>query len=81
VAWLTNMTEHGESIVNLDHLEALAGAAGVPVEEYLQAAVAAHARRSMQRPATSSLYQRIQYAGGLRRLVNGLYPRVLADPC
>jgi hypothetical protein len=37
--------------------------------------------RSMQRPATSSLYQRIQYAGGLRRLVNGLYPRVLADPC
>lgn len=80
MAWLTNMTEHGESIVNLDHLEALARAAGVPVEEYLQAAVAAHARRSMQRPATRSLYQRIQYAGGLRRLVNGLYPRVLADP-
>ena len=29
---------------------------------------------------SSSLYVRIQYAGGLRRLVDKLYPRVLADP-
>jgi hemoglobin len=67
-------------VVDLDRIEALASAAGLPVEEFLHAAVAGQARRN-QRPRTgSSLYQRIQYAGGLRRLVNGLYPRVLADP-
>jgi hemoglobin len=66
---------------DLEQIEALAVAAGVPVEEYLQAALAAHVRRQRQRPTElSSLYQRIRYAGGLRRLVDKLYPRVLADP-
>jgi hemoglobin len=66
---------------NLEQIEALAAAAGLPVEEYLQAALAAHARRQQQRPTgPSSLYQRIRHAGGLRRLVDKLYPRVLADP-
>ena len=66
---------------NLDRIEALAAAAGLPVEEYLQAALTAHARRKQQRPTgSSSLYQRIRYAGGLRRVVDKLYPRVLADP-
>jgi hemoglobin len=64
---------------DLDRIEALAAAAGLPVEDYLQAALAAHARR--RRPAgPSTLYQRIRHAGGLRRLVDKLYPRVLADP-
>ena len=67
-------------MVDLDRIEALANAAGLPIEQYLHAAAAAHAHRTKQRPLPSSLYQRIQYAGGLRRLVNGLYPRVLADP-
>jgi hemoglobin len=67
-------------MVDLDRIEALANAAGLPIEQYLQAAAAAHAHRTKHRPPPSSLYQRIQYAGGLRRLVNGLYPRVLADP-
>jgi hemoglobin len=73
------VTDRDEAMVDLDRIEALASAAGLPIEQYLQAA-AAHARRTKQRPPPSSLYQRIQYAGGLRRLVNGLYPRVLADP-
>jgi hemoglobin len=67
-------------MVNLDRIEVLAGAAGLTIEQYLQAAAAAHARRTNQPRTGSSLYQRIQYAGGLRRLVNALYPRVLADP-
>ena len=66
---------------DLEQIEALAAAADLPVEEYLQAALAAHARRQQQRPTgPSSLYQRIRHAGGLRRLVDKLYPRVLADP-
>jgi hemoglobin len=67
---------------DLEQIEALAAVAGVPVEDYLQSALAAHARRrQQQRPAEpSSLYQRIRHAGGLRRLVDKLYPRVLADP-
>jgi hemoglobin len=74
------VTERDEAVVGLDRLEALASAAGLPLEEFLHAAVAAQTRRK-QRPRTgSSLYQWIQYAGGLRRLVNGLYPRVPADP-
>jgi hemoglobin len=74
------VTERDEAVVDLDRIEALASAAGLPIEEFLHAAVAAQARRQ-QRPRTgSSLYQRIQYAGGLRRLVNSLYPRILADP-
>jgi hemoglobin len=67
-------------MVDLDRIEALANAAGLPIEQYLQAAAAAHAHRTKRRPQPSSLYQRIQYAGGLRRLVDKLYPRVLADP-
>ncbi|HEX2158983.1 MAG TPA: group 1 truncated hemoglobin [Actinomycetes bacterium] len=67
-------------MIDLDRIEALARAAGLPVEEFLQAATAAHARRqTAPRPATE-LYQRIRYAGGLRRLVDSFYPRVLADP-
>jgi hemoglobin len=74
------VTERDETTVDLDRIEALANAAGLPIEQFLQAAAAAHAHRTKRRPLPSSLYQRIQYAGGLRRLVNGLYPRVLADP-
>jgi hemoglobin len=74
------MTYSDEFQVDLDGIEALAAAAGLSIEEYLQAAAAAHARRSRRPPTESSLYQRIQYAGGLRRLVDKLYPRILADP-
>jgi hemoglobin len=66
--------------VDLDRIEALAAAAGLSIEAYLQAAAAAHTRRSRRQRPASSLYQRIQYAGGLRRLVDKLYPRILADP-
>ncbi|HEU4398144.1 MAG TPA: hypothetical protein VFU54_09975 [Actinomycetota bacterium] len=70
-----------DSGIDLDRIEALAAAAGLPIEEYLQAAVVAHTRRRNKRQASeSSLYSRIRYAGGLRRLVDKLYPRVLADP-
>jgi hemoglobin len=75
------MTTTDDADGNLERIEALAAAAGLPVEEYLKAALAAHARRQQQRPTgPSSLYQRIRHAGGLRRLVDKLYPRVLADP-
>jgi hemoglobin len=69
-----------DSDLHLDRIEALAAAAGLAVDEYLQAAVAAQARRNQRRRPASSLYARIQHAGGLRRLVDKLYPRVLADP-
>jgi hemoglobin len=70
-----------DDVGDLDRIEALAAAAGLPVEEYLQAALSAHARRKRQQSTgSSSLYQRIRYAGGLRRLVDKLDPRVLADP-
>jgi hemoglobin len=69
-----------DSELRLDRIEALAAAAGLPIDEYLQAAVAAHARRNQRRQPASSVYERIRHAGGLRRLVNNLYPRVLADP-
>jgi hemoglobin len=65
---------------DLEQIEALAAVAGLPVEDYLQAALAAHARRQQRPTGSSSLYQRIRHAGGLRRLVDKLYPRVLADP-
>jgi hemoglobin len=74
------VTYRDDPVVDLDGIEALAGAAGLTVEEYLQAAATAQVRRTQRRQPESSLYQRIQYAGGLRRLVNTLYPRVLADP-
>ena len=75
------MTSIDDTDGNLERIEALAAAAGLPVEEYLQTALAAHARRQLQRPTgPSSLYQRMRHAGGLRRLVDKLYPRVLADP-
>jgi hemoglobin len=75
------MTSTDDPGGDLERIEVLAAAAGLPVEEYLQAALAAHARRQQQRSTgPSSLYQRIRHAGGLRRLVDKLYPRVLADP-
>jgi hemoglobin len=69
-----------DSELHLDRIEALAASAGLATDEYLQAALAAQARRNRQRRPESSLYARIQHAGGLRRLVDKLYPRVLADP-
>ena len=74
------MIQSDDSELRLDRIEAIAAAAGLTIEEYLQAAVAAQARRNQRQPPGTSLYQRIQYAGGLRRLVDKLYPRVLADP-
>ncbi len=74
------VTERNDASIDLDRIEGLARAAGLPVEEFLQAATAAHARRQTERRPESALYQRIRYAGGLRRLVNSFYPRVLADP-
>jgi hemoglobin len=74
------VTERSDASIDLDRIEALARAAGLPLEEFLQAATAAHARRQTERRPGSALYQRIQYAGGLRRLVNSFYPRVLGDP-
>ena len=74
------MTEGNEATIDLDRIEALAVAAGLSIEDYLQAAAAAHTRRTRRKQPELSLYQRIQYAGGLRRLVDKLYPRVLADP-
>jgi hemoglobin len=67
-------------MIDLDRIEAIAVAAGLSIEDYLQAAAAAHTRRTKRQQPELSLYQRIQYAGGLRRLVDKLYPRVLADP-
>jgi hemoglobin len=69
-----------DSDLRLDRIEALAAAAGLPIDEYLQAAIVAQARRNRRRQPASSLYARIRHAGGLRRLVDNLYPRVLADP-
>jgi hemoglobin len=74
------VTSSDDPELGLDRIEALAAAAGLTIEEYLQAAVAAQARRTRRNRAKATLYQRIQYAGGLRRLVDKLYPRVLADP-
>jgi hemoglobin len=74
------VTYSADSELHLDRIEALAAAAGLELDEYLQAVVAAQARRTQRPQAQASLYGRIQYAGGLRRLVDKLYPRVLADP-
>jgi hemoglobin len=74
------VTERSDALIDLDRIEALARAAGLPVEEFLQAASAAHARRRTERRPASDLFARIHYAGGVRRLVNCFYPRVLADP-
>jgi hemoglobin len=74
------VTYSDDSELYLDRIEALAASAGLAIDEYLQAAAAAHARRNQPRRSAPSLYARIQYAGGLRRLVDKLYPRVLADP-
>ncbi len=74
------VNERNDALIDLDRIEALARAAGLPVEEFLQAATAAHARRQTDQRPASELYQRIRYAGGLRRLVDSFYPRVLADP-
>lgn len=74
------MTYRDDSTVDLDRILALAAAAGLTIEEFLQAAPAAPAHPKEPRPPESSLYQRIGYAGGLLWLVNTLYLRVLADP-
>jgi hemoglobin len=66
----------------LEAVEGLAAAAGQPVSQFLADAVTAHARRGASLPpsADDSLYQRLEHAGGLRRIASGLYERVLADP-
>ena len=74
------MTYSSDSELHLDRIEALAAAAGLAIDDYLHAAVAAQARRNQRAQSESSLYARIQHAGGLRRLVDTLDPRVLADP-
>ena len=74
------MTYGDDSTVDLDRVIRLAAAAGLTIEEFLQAAPTAPPRpKEPPRPA-SSLYQRIGHAGGLLWLVNTLYLRVLADP-
>lgn len=77
----SSMTHCGEFTVDLNRndIQALAAAAGLTIEELLQA-TAALAHHQEQQPPGSSLYQRIGYAGGLLWLVNTLYQRVLADP-
>jgi hemoglobin len=74
------MTYRDDPTVDLDRILALADAAGLTIEEFLQAEPAAPPRRKEPRRPASSLYQRIGYAGGLLWLVNTLYLRVLADP-
>jgi hemoglobin len=74
------MTYRDDPTVDLDHVMALAAAAGLTIEEFLQAAPAAPAPGKERRRPESSLYQRIGHAGGLLWLVNRLYLRVLADP-
>src|SRR5829696_4588036 len=54
---MTSVDDAGD----LDRIKALAAAAGLPVEQYLQAALTAHTRRKQQRATgSSSLYQRIR---------------------
>jgi hemoglobin len=74
------MTYGDDSTVDLDRVITLAAAAGLTIEEFLQAAPTAPARPKEPRRPESSLYQRIGHAGGLLWLVNTLYLRVLADP-
>jgi hemoglobin len=74
------MTYGDDSTVDLDRVITLAAAAGLTIEEFLQAAPTAPARPKEPRRPGSSLYQRIGHAGGLLWLVNTLYLRVLADP-
>src|SRR4029450_8815421 len=74
------MTYRDDPTVDLDRILALADAAGLTIEEFLQAAPTAPARPKERRRPESSLYQRIGHAGGLLWLVNTLYLRVLADP-
>src|SRR5919199_368158 len=75
------MTSADDVVDDLERIEALAAVAGPPLGEPPRAPLPAQARRRQRQPTgPSSLYQRIQYAGGLRRLVDKLYPRVLADP-
>jgi hemoglobin len=72
------MTHGDDSKIDLDRVMTLADAAGLTIEEFLEAAPTAPGTEP-PRPA-SSLYQRIGHAGGLLWLVNTLYLRVLADP-
>lgn len=74
------MTYGDDPRVDLDRIIALADAAGLTIEEFLQTTPAALAHGKERRRPESSLYQRIGRAGGLLSLVNTLYLRVLADP-
>jgi len=74
------MTYRDNPTADLDRILALADAAGLTIEEFLQAEPAAPPRRKEPRRPESSLYRRIGHAGGLLWLVNSLYRRVLADP-
>ena|SRR5215218_2409218 len=74
------MTYRDNPTADLDRILALADAAGLTIEEFLQAAPVAPAPRKERRRPESPLYQRIGHAGGLLWLVNSLYRRVLADP-
>jgi len=74
------VSRHGDPPFDpLDHIEALADAAGQTTGEFLRDALAAHTRRRPPPPPAMKMYQRLEYAGGLRRIVHDLYPRVLAD--
>lgn len=68
----------------LTEVTRLAALAGQPVEEFLADAAATHARRQSHPPPSGgdggALYQRLEHAGGLRRIAAGLYERVLDDP-
>jgi hemoglobin len=72
------MTHGDDSKIDLDRVMTLADAAGLTIEEFLEAAPTAPGKEPP--PPASSLYQRIGHAGGLLWLVNTLYLRVLADP-
>jgi hypothetical protein len=65
------MTHRDDSTVDLDRVMALAAAAGLTIEEFLQTAPAAPPGREEQRRPGSSLYQRIGHAGGLQWLLQG----------
>jgi hemoglobin len=70
--------KRGQTPDLLRRVQDLAAATGRTAEEFLRDAVAAQAQRDPEQPTT--LYGRLGYAGGVRRLVHSLYPRVLADP-
>jgi hemoglobin len=74
------MTHGNDSEVDRHRVDAFASEDELTIQEVLQAAPTAPARPKQPRRLESSLYQRIGCAGGLLRLVNTLYLRLLADP-